>query len=171
MQPGAMRKPGRARRGVQSEPRLPLPPQHLAKPGLESKLQPRPRFLAPNYRAAGKLEGKVAIITGGDSGIGRAVAVLFAREGADVAINYLPAEESDARETMATIEALGRRCLLLPGDLRTAAVCSRVVASTVSNLGALNILVSNAAWQNHKDSILDVTDAEFDRTFKTNIYA
>ena len=98
-------------------PHPPFPPQHRRKPGLESKIRPRPSYAAPRYRAAGKLEGKCALITGGDSGIGRAVANLYAREGADVAIVYLPAEESDAQETRRIVETHGRRCLLLPGDL------------------------------------------------------
>jgi len=164
-------KKSRARSGVQQEPKLPFPAQHQEKPGLEYKLKPRPRYLAPNYKAAAKLEGRVALITGGDSGIGRAVAVLFAREGADVAINYLPVEEKDAQETKAAVEAQGRRCLLLPADIRTAAVCQKLVSRTVKGLGSLDILVSNAAWQNSTESVLDVTDAEFDRTFKTNVYA
>lgn len=138
---------------------------------MEWKLRPRPRFEAPHYRPAGKLMNKVALITGGDSGIGRAVAVLFAREGCDVAINYLPVEQRDAEETRQAVEAHGRECLLLPGDLRTAAFCRGLVTKTVKHFGGLDILVSNAAWQNRKESVLDVTDEEFDRTFKTNVYA
>lgn len=154
-----------------TEPKPPFPKQHQKKPGIEAKLRPRPRFEAPEYRPAGKLRGKVALITGGDSGIGRAVALIYAREGADVAINYLAAEERDARETAEAIEREGRQCLLLPADLRDRKACEKLVSRTVREFGGLDILVSNAAWQNRKDSILDVDDAEFDRTFKTNLYA
>jgi len=156
---------------MQDEPKPPFPKQHLDKPGLEADLKPRPRYQAPLYKAAGKLQGKAALITGGDSGIGRAVAVLFAREGADVAISYLPAEQTDAEETKKAVEAEGRRCLLLPGDLCDAAFCRDVVERTVHELGKLDVLVSNAAHQNRKQGLEDVTDEEFDRTFKTNIYA
>jgi NAD(P)-dependent dehydrogenase (short-subunit alcohol dehydrogenase family) len=156
---------------MQTEPKLPFPAQHQPSPGLESKLSPRPRWTGSRYRAAGKLEGKVALITGGDSGIGRAVAFLYAREGADIAISYLPEEQSDAEEVRRSIESLGRRCLLLPGDLTRAPVCSQIVEKTVSELGRLDILVSNAAHQARKKSVLEVDDAEFDRTYKTNIYA
>lgn len=156
---------------MQAEPKVPFPRQHQAQPGLESKLKPLPRWEASRYRAAGKLEGKVALITGGDSGIGRAVAFLYAREGADVAINFLPEEQTDAAEVRRSIEALGRRCLLLPGDLTRANVCTQIVEKTVRELGQLDILVSNAAHQSRKESIEKVTDEEFDRTYKTNIYA
>src|ERR1043165_1626522 len=131
-------------------PRPPFGPQKIPPPGLESDLEPRPAYEAPAYKAAGKLEGKVALITGGDSGIGRAVAVLYAREGADVAINYLPAEQSDADETRAAVEKEGRRCLLLPGDLTDPTFCWQVVERTVQEFGKLDILVSNAAHQNRK---------------------
>ena len=154
-----------------TEPRPPFPKQHQESPGLESKLDPRPRYQAEQYRAANKLEGKVALITGGDSGIGRAVAVLFAREGADVAINYLPEEQTDADETREAIEAEGRRCLLVPGDLRNAKFCNDLVDKTVAELGKLDILVSNAAHQNRKDKLADLTDAELATTFETNVYA
>jgi len=153
------------------EPKGPFPSQHQPSPGLESKLDPQPRFEARQYRAAGKLVGKAALVTGGDSGIGRAVAVLFAREGADVAINYLPEEQSDAEVTRQHVQAEGRRCVLLPGDLTEAAVCDRLVQDTVKAFGQLDILVSNAAHQNRKDSLEDVTDEEFDETFRTNVYA
>jgi NAD(P)-dependent dehydrogenase (short-subunit alcohol dehydrogenase family) len=149
----------------------PFPRQHQEKPGIEARINPRPAFHAPRYRAAGKLEDKVALITGGDSGIGRAVAHLYAREGADVAIVYLPAEQQDADETLRTIEALGRRCLLLPGDLTDADFCKKVVDRTVREFGRLDILVSNAAKQNRIPKLEKVTDEEFDSTYKTNIYA
>jgi NAD(P)-dependent dehydrogenase (short-subunit alcohol dehydrogenase family) len=153
------------------EPKPPFPRQHQGKPGSEAKLRPRPRYQAEAYRPAGKLAGKRALITGGDSGIGRAVAVMFAREGADVAICYLRDEQEDANETKAAVEGHGRTCLLVPADLRTAKACNSVVERAVEGLGGLDILVSNAAWQNRKPTILDVTDEEFDRTFRTNIYA
>ena len=156
---------------MQSEPELPFPAQHQDSVGLESKLEPLPRFQAPNYKAAGKLQGKSALITGGDSGIGRAVAVMYAREGADVAIAYLPEEESDAQETRRHVQATGRRCELMPGDLTEAAYCDALVENTVAAFGKLDILVSNAAHQNRKPSLQAVTDEEFDRTFKINIYA
>jgi NAD(P)-dependent dehydrogenase (short-subunit alcohol dehydrogenase family) len=153
-----------------SRPKPPFPPQKLDKPGLEAELEPRPRYQAPSYRAAGKLAGKRALITGGDSGIGRAVAVLYAREGADVAINYLDAEQRDAEETRRAVEAEGRRCVLLPGDLADAAFCRALVARAVEELGGLDILVSNAAHQNRKE-LDELTFEELDRTFRTNVYA
>jgi NAD(P)-dependent dehydrogenase (short-subunit alcohol dehydrogenase family) len=156
---------------AQPEPKPPFPKQHQPQPGLESKLSPPPRYQAEDYRAAGKLTGKAALVTGGDSGIGRAVAVLFAREGADVAIGYLPQEQSDAEETKRAIEAEGRQCVLLPGDLKDAAFCDRIVEETVRKLGKLDVLVSNAAHQNRKESLDELTDEELDTTFKTNIYA
>lgn len=162
----AHHEPARAR-----QPKPPFPEQHQDAPGIESGLDPRPRFEAPHYRPAAKLEGKAALITGGDSGIGRAVAVIFAREGADVAINYLPVEEDDARETQRHVERAGRRCLLLPGDLNDADVCRQVVERTVAAYGRLDVLVSNAAHQTRKQSLEEISDAEFDQTFRTNMYA
>jgi NAD(P)-dependent dehydrogenase (short-subunit alcohol dehydrogenase family) len=156
---------------MQDEPKPPFPEQHQPAPGLESELDPQPRWRARAYRAAGKLEGKVALITGGDSGIGRAVAYLYAREGADVAIVYLPVEQNDAEAVQRAIEAEGRKCLLLPADLTEAAACRDVVAKTVSELGRLDILVSNAAHQARKSTPEEVDDEEFDRTFRTNVYA
>jgi NAD(P)-dependent dehydrogenase (short-subunit alcohol dehydrogenase family) len=156
---------------IQGEPKPPFPKQKLPKPGLEKDLEPKPKFEAPRYRAAGKLAGKVALITGGDSGIGRAVAVLYAREGADVAITHLPAETEDAAETRRAVEAEGRRCVTIEGDLTDEAFCVDAVERTVKELGALDVLVSNAAHQNRKGSIDEITTDEFDRTFKTNIYA
>src|SRR5262249_55806328 len=140
-------------------------------PGVESKLDPRPRYEAEGYKPAGKLLGKVALITGGDSGIGRAVAVMFAREGADVAIAYLPQEKSDAAETRRVIEREGRRAVLRAGDLTDAKFCARAVEATVAELGKLDILVSNAAHQGRKDKLADLTDQELAATFETNIYA
>ncbi len=159
------------KRNGHSFPKPPFPRQHQPKPGLESKMNPRPHFSGHRYRAAGKLEGKVALITGGDSGIGRSVANLYAREGADVAIVFLPAEMSDAKETQQIVEACGRRCLLIPGDLTDRAFCEKCVSQTVREYGQLDILVSNAAYQNRIPELAKVTDEEFDKTFKTNIYA
>jgi NAD(P)-dependent dehydrogenase (short-subunit alcohol dehydrogenase family) len=146
-----------------------LPKQHLEKPGLEADLDPRPQFEAPAYRGSGKLEGMVALVTGGDSGIGRAVAVLYAREGADVAIVYLH-EHADAKETLRAIEAEGRRGVLIPGDVTDPNFCRNAVALTVRALGGLDILVNNAAFQQHAASLDDLSEAQFDLTFKTNIY-
>jgi NAD(P)-dependent dehydrogenase (short-subunit alcohol dehydrogenase family) len=160
-----------ARPQLKSEPKPPFARQHQKSPGLEAKLDPAPRWQAPRYRAAGKLEGKVALITGGDSGIGRAVACLYAREGADVAISFLPQEREDAAATQATIEALGRRCLLLPGDLKKPNVCARIVSATVKELGQLDILVSNAAYQASTEKLEELTEEQFDQTYQTNLYA
>jgi hypothetical protein len=144
----------RSRRPLgKTQPKLPYPVQHQKAPGREKKLTPAPRWRASSYRAAGKLEGKVALITGGDSGIGRAVAYLFAREGADVAINFLPSERPDALEVQRAVEALGRRCLLVPGDLASPRTCPRLVEKTLKEFGKLDILVSNAAHQQRKDSL------------------
>ena len=148
-----------------------MPAQHQREPGLERELDLKPMFEAPHYRAAGKLRDKVALITGGDSGIGRAVAVMYAREGADVAIVYLPAEQPDADETRRHVEAAGRRCLLIAGDVTEAAFCREAVARTVRELGALDILVNNAAHQKDKATLEEIDDAEWDKTFHTNIYA
>ncbi|HET9750007.1 MAG TPA: SDR family oxidoreductase [Casimicrobiaceae bacterium] len=153
------------------EPKPPFPKQHQTGPGLESKLDPKPRYRAESYKPAGKLKDKVALITGGDSGIGRAVALLYAREGAQVAIVYLPVEQSDADETRKVVEKAGGTCLMLAGDLTDAAFCDGVVEKTVQQFGKLDILVANAGHQNRKKTLEDVTDEEFDRTFKTNIYS
>ena len=152
------------------EPKPPFPKQHLEKPGIESELDPRPRYQARAYKPAGKLDGKAALVTGGDSGIGRAVAVMFAREGADVAIVYLPVEQSDAEETARAIEKAGRRALLIPGDVRDAGFCSEAVAETVRVLGRLDVLVNNAAYQNRQKGLDAITEAQWDLTFRTNIY-
>ena len=153
------------------QPKPPFPEQHQGGVGLEAKLTPRPRFEAEAYRPAGKLEGKVALITGGDSGIGRAVAVLFAREGARVAITYLPEEQTDADATRKSIEGAGAKCLAIAGDLTDPAFCDDIVEQVVRHFGKLDILVANAAHQNRKPSLEEVTDEEFDATFKTNIYS
>jgi NAD(P)-dependent dehydrogenase (short-subunit alcohol dehydrogenase family) len=148
----------------------PYPKQHQPKPGLEAEMEPRPEYVAPHYRGAGKLDGKVALITGGDSGIGRAVAVLYAREGADVSIVYLPEEQVDAEETRLAVQAEGKRCLLVPGDVGDSRFCDEAVEETVRELGGLDILVNNAAFQQHQDSIEEVTDEQLERTFRTNIF-
>lgn len=156
---------------VKSEPTPPQSKQKLAKPGIENEMEQKPKWRAPKYKPADKLLDKVAIITGGDSGIGRAVAYLYAREGADVAIVYLPEEQVDAEETKAAIEETGRTCLLIPGDVRDREFCRDVVEQTVKKFGKLDILVSNAAWQNRKETIDKITEEEWDRTFKTNVDA
>ncbi|MBX6331578.1 MAG: SDR family oxidoreductase [Gemmatimonadaceae bacterium] len=148
----------------------PFPPQQQPRPGIEAAIQPRPRYEAPAYKPAGKLRGKVALITGGDSGIGRAVATIFAREGANVAIVYLPEEEEDAQETVRAIEDAGRRALRLPGDVTDPEFCRRAVARVVKELGALDILVNNAAFQQHQGSLEEISDEQWERTFRTNAF-
>lgn len=155
--------------GQQSYPESPLPPQHQSKPGLEKKMTPRPQYKAPEYRGSEKLQGKVALITGGDSGIGRAVALLYAREGADIAIVYLPEEQPDAEETKAAVEAEGCRCLLIPGDVSKSDFCQSAIEQTVNKFGKLDVLVNNAAFQQHQKSLEDITDEQLEKTFRTNI--
>jgi NAD(P)-dependent dehydrogenase (short-subunit alcohol dehydrogenase family) len=157
--------------GKLKEPMSPMPAQHQPKPGIEAKLDPRPRYLAPLYKGAEKLKQKVALITGGDSGIGRAVAVLFAREGADVAFTFLKEEKQDADETRRAVEAEGQRAIALEADLTDPEVCKEVVERTVDEFGKLDILVNNAAFQQHQEKLEDVPEEQWDRTFKTNIYA
>jgi len=146
-----------------------LPAQHLQKPGDESALQLKPQFLAPDYEGSHKLRDCVALVTGGDSGIGRAVAVLYAREGADVAIVYL-SEDRDAQDTKRCVEAEGQRCLLIAGDVKDAAFCQMAVDKTVQEFGRLDVLVNNAAFQEHSRSIHDITEERFDETLRTNVY-
>jgi NAD(P)-dependent dehydrogenase (short-subunit alcohol dehydrogenase family) len=153
------------------QPTPPFPAQHQNKPGIESKLEPRPEYQAPLYKGVGKLQDKVALITGGDSGIGRAVAVLYAREGADVAITFLPEELNDAEETRDAVEKEGRQALLLPGDLTKAEFCREAIARTVSHFGKLDLLVNNAAFQQHQEGLEKISDEQWERTFRTNIYA
>ena len=153
-----------------NEPMPPFPEQHQERPGLEANMSPRPSYRGSSYRAAGKLEGRVALITGGDSGIGRAVALIFAREGADVAIVYLPEEEIDAEETARAVAGVGKRCLRIPGDVRDSAFCRSAVERTARELGGLHILVNNAAHQHHQKSLADIDDAQLERTFRTNIF-
>jgi NAD(P)-dependent dehydrogenase (short-subunit alcohol dehydrogenase family) len=160
---------GAMQAGARRYPEPPFPKQHLPKPGQEAVLDPQPRYDAPFYRGSGKLEGKVALITGGDSGIGRAVAVLFAREGADIAIVYL-SEHADAERTREAVEQEGRRCILISGDVSKRAFCAKAVKRTVKELGGLNVLVNNSAFQLHVARFEDLTEAHFDKTMKTNLY-
>jgi NAD(P)-dependent dehydrogenase (short-subunit alcohol dehydrogenase family) len=155
--------------GARAYPVPPFPEQHQAKPGTEATLEPRPMYDAPHYLGSRKLEDKIAIITGGDSGIGRAVAILYAREGADLAIVYLN-ERGDAKETKAAVEREGRRCILISGDITDPTFCRDAVATTVRELGGLDILVNNAAFQEHTGGIEELSEAQFDRTLKTNLY-
>lgn len=161
------KKPAQA--GARRHPVNPLPAQHQKKPGSEAKLRPRPQFKAPDYKGSQKLDERVAIITGGDSGIGRAVAVLFAREGADVAIVYLD-EHKDAKETARAVEREGRRCLLISGDVGDSGFCEEAVQKTVEAFGRLDVLVNNAAFQEHAESLADIEDAQIEMTFRTNIF-
>jgi NAD(P)-dependent dehydrogenase (short-subunit alcohol dehydrogenase family) len=156
---------------MDTQPTPPFPDQHMKEPGLESQMDPRPRFEAERYRPANKLAGKVALITGADSGIGRAVAHLFAREGADIALVYLPVEQSDAEETLRAIESAGRTGLLLPGDVQDMSFCESAVERTVAHFGHLDILVNNAAYQKHRAGLDAISFEQWDKTFKTNIYA
>jgi NAD(P)-dependent dehydrogenase (short-subunit alcohol dehydrogenase family) len=146
-----------------------FPAQHLKKPGLEADLKQAPMFEAPHYKGSEKLQDMVALITGGDSGIGRAIAVLYAREGADVALVYLN-EHEDAKATKAAVEQEGRRCILIAGDVRDSTFCDKAVRKTVDEYGKLDILVNNAAFQAHEQKIEDLTDEHFDLTLKTNLY-
>jgi len=157
VQAGARRQPDR------------LPAQHQQKPGSEAELALAPQFMAPDYRGSGKLDGFAAIVTGGDSGIGRAVAVLFAREGADVTIAYLD-EHEDAAETKRCVEAEGRRCVVVAGDIKQPNFPERIVGATIEAFGRLDVLVNNAAFQEHASSLEDLTDERFDETFRTNIF-
>lgn len=152
-------------------PKPPFKSQSQPWPGLASKMEPRPDHGEQSYKGSGRLQGRKALITGGDSGMGRAAAIAYAREGADVVINYYPTEEEDAKEVVALIKAAGRKAVALPGDLREEAFCTKLVADAVAALGGLDILVSNAARQQTKPSILDISTEAFDATMKTNIYA
>ena len=152
------------------QPKPPFPPQHQEKPGNEAELKPRPRYKAPLYKGSGKLDGKVALITGGDSGIGRSVAVLYAREGANVAIVYLPVEQSDAEETARAVKDEGREALLIPGDVQQSSFCREAVEKTVQRFKRLDILVNNAAYQNRQKSLDDISEEQLERTFRTNIF-
>ncbi|MBC6606078.1 SDR family oxidoreductase [Hymenobacter sp. BT188] len=149
-----------------------LPPQKQEQqPGLEQEMTPQPEYIRSNYKGSEKLQGKVALITGGDSGIGRSVAVHFAREGADVAITYLPDEEEDAYKTRQLVEEAGQRCLTLPGDLRDRQYCEQIVQRTVDELGGLNILVNNAAEQFPSQDMKEVSDEQWEDTFQVNFFS
>ncbi|OON66439.1 SDR family oxidoreductase [Hymenobacter sp. CRA2] len=152
-------------------PKPPFKSQSQPWPGLASKMEPRPDHGEQSYKGSGRLKGRKALITGGDSGMGRAAAIAYAREGADVAINYLPAEEADAQEVIALIKKEGRKGVAIPGDIRDEAFCKKLVDEAVRQLGGLDILVSNAARQQQRASILELTTEDFDATMKTNIYA
>lgn len=152
-------------------PRPPFKEQLQPWPGLVSKMDPRPDHGEKSYKGTGRLKGRKALITGGDSGMGRAAAIAYAREGADVAINYFPTEEEDAREVIQLIKAEGRKAIAIPGDLRDEAFCKSLVEQAVKGLGGLDIVINNAARQQAKTSILDISTEEFDWTMKTNIYA
>ncbi|QDH13670.1 SDR family oxidoreductase [Formicincola oecophyllae] len=156
---------------VGAYPAPPFPPQPQPWPGLQSKMHPVPDCGEKSYTGSGRMKGRHALVTGGDSGIGRAVAIALAREGADVALNYLPQEESDAREVIALIRQSGRKAVALPGDLRDEAFCKSLVAQAASSLGALDCLINSAGRQHFHESILDLSTEELDWTLKTNIYS
>ncbi len=166
---GGKDKPKAMQAGARVYPVPPMPAQHLDKPGEEADLDLQPMYDAPHYKGSDKLKDMVALITGADSGIGRSVAVLFAREGADVAVAYL-SEHEDAAETKRAVEREGRRCILLSGDVANAEFCRQAVAKTVEAFGKLDILVNNAAFQEHVNAFEDLSDEHFDRTIKTNLY-
>jgi NAD(P)-dependent dehydrogenase (short-subunit alcohol dehydrogenase family) len=173
--PSAAQQPGGAASAGLRDPRTkyrrePYPEQRQPWPALASKMNPRPDHGETSYKGSGKLRGRRALITGGDSGIGRGAAIAFAREGADVAINYHPSEEADAREVKALIEQAGRKAVLLPADIRTQSACEQVVRKAVAGLGGLDILVNNAAYQQSKEDILEISDEQFVRTYETNIF-
>ena len=152
-------------------PKPPFKSQSQPWPGLAGQMDPKPDHGETSYKGSGRLKGRKALITGGDSGMGRAAAIAYAREGADVAINYLPAEEADAKEVIALIKKEGRKGIAIPGDLRDEAFCQKLVAEAVRQLGGLDIVVNNAGRQQTRKSILDITTEDFDATMKTNIYA
>jgi NAD(P)-dependent dehydrogenase (short-subunit alcohol dehydrogenase family) len=157
---------------AKTKPKRPQRPSQTQRrqPGKESQMQPKPQAISSDYRGSGKLEGKAALITGGDSGIGRAVAIAFAREGADVAIVYLE-EHDDARETAAQVEATGRKCVLLAGDIGSESFCRRAIETAVKKLGRLDVLVNNAAEQHPTSSLEDISKSQLEATFRTNIFA
>lgn len=157
--------------GSQNQKKIVFPPQHQNhQPGIEGEMDPRPISVDPDYKPGGKLAGKTAIITGGDSGIGKSVAIYFAKEGADVAILYLE-EHQDAEETKQSVEAEGRRCLLYAGDIGDEEFCKETVNQIISEFGRLDILVNNAAEQHPQKSILNITSAQLEKTFRTNIFS
>ena len=162
-------KPQKDSKKPQKEPKSPMPAQHQEHPGIQAEIEPQPKSLAPNYKGSDKLKNQVALITGGDSGIGRAVAILFAREGADVAIVYL-SEKVDAEETKRLVENEGRRAILIEGDVKDSKFCQKAVEQTVKEYEKLNILVNNAAFQESQKSLEDISDEQWEKTFRTNIF-
>jgi NAD(P)-dependent dehydrogenase (short-subunit alcohol dehydrogenase family) len=173
--PGKLQNNGPVPEGLEDPttkyPKPPFKSQKQPWPGLAGEMDPKPDHGEKSYKGSGRLAGRKALITGGDSGMGRAAAIAYAREGADVAINYLPAEEADAKEVIDLIKAAGRKAVAIPGDLRDESFCKRLVADAVNGLGGLDIVVNNAGRQQSKQSILDITTEDFDATMKTNIYA
>ncbi len=155
----------------QQYPQPEFPEQQIEYPGLESEMQPQPDYGEDTYRGSGRLEGKAAIITGGDSGIGRAVALAFAREGADVLISYLEEEESDAQETARVVEESGKKALRVPGDIGDEAQCQRIVRQVVEEFGSIDVLVNNAAYQMMREDIHSITAEELEHTFRTNVFS
>jgi NAD(P)-dependent dehydrogenase (short-subunit alcohol dehydrogenase family) len=145
--------------------------QELEHPGIESEMQPQPDYGYDTYRGSGRLEGRAAIVTGGDSGIGRAVALAFAREGADVLISYLPEEEPDAQETAQVVEAAGKKAVKMPGDIGEEAQCQRLVEQAVSEFGKLDILVNNAAYQMYREGLQSISAEELEHTYRTNVFS
>ncbi len=156
---------------TQAGAKPPQPPQQQSAPGHTDEMTPRPDHGEESYKGSGKLEGRAAIVTGGDSGIGRAVCIAFAREGADVVVSYLPEEEDDAQETKRWVEQAGRRCILIPGDITDHEHCKTIVERAAAEFGRLDILVNNAAFQRTYEKIEDITAQEFDVTFRTNVHA
>ncbi|HEX8368867.1 MAG TPA: SDR family oxidoreductase [Pyrinomonadaceae bacterium] len=155
----------------EKEPQPPFPEQPQTPPGLESEMQPAPDFGEQSYKGTGRLQDKAAIITGGDSGIGRAVALAFAREGADVLISYLSEEEEDAQKTRRVVEEAGRRCVTMPGDIREESHCREIINRAMDEFGKIDVLINNAAFQMSHEGIGEISTEEFDRTFRTNVYA
>lgn len=155
----------------EKEPQPPFPEQQQTPPGLESEMNPAPDFGERSYKGTGRLQDKAAVITGGDSGIGRAVALAFAREGADVLISYLSEEEEDAQKTRRVVEEAGRRCVTMPGDIREEAHCGEIIKRAMDEFGKIDVLVNNAAFQMSHEGIGEISTEEFDRTFRTNVYA
>jgi NAD(P)-dependent dehydrogenase (short-subunit alcohol dehydrogenase family) len=163
-----MSKPTHDATGARPHPTPPMPAQHLEKPGEEADMALKPQYQAPAYRGSGKLQGMAALVTGGDSGIGRAVCVLYAREGADVALVYLN-EHEDAEDTRRAVEREGRRCVLIAGDVQDPAFCKDAVEQAVKAFGKLDVLVNNAAYQQHTDTLPEISDEKWDKTLRTNI--
>src|SRR5215213_6426437 len=153
------------------QPAFPEQDQRDQHPGIEGQMEPRPDYGEQTYQGCGKLEGRAAVITGGDSGIGRAVALAFAREGADVLISYLEAEESDAQEAVRVVEEAGKKAVLVPGDIRDESHCQEMVEQAMQEFGKIDVLVNNAAYQMVCNGIQEISSEQFDRTFRTNIYA